>query len=69
MIEMLATLVCEFLEVCFDYRMRAVEVGEAKVKVLLVKENDQFYAVGGKCSHYSAPLVKGELYKVSTILR
>lgn len=33
------------------------------VKVLLVKQNNQFYAVGAKCSHYGAPLSGGVLYK------
>ncbi|KAL5017385.1 hypothetical protein ScPMuIL_006974 [Solemya velum] len=37
--------------------MREVEIGEGKA--LLVKEKEQFYAVGAKCTHYGAPLVKG----------
>ncbi|RUS78071.1 hypothetical protein EGW08_014151, partial [Elysia chlorotica] len=38
-------------------QMKEVEVGEHKV--LLVKEGDQFYALGNKCTHYGAPLSKG----------
>lgn len=30
-------------------------------KVLLVKDNGEFHALGHKCPHYGAPLVKGEL--------
>ena len=33
------------------------------VKVLLVKQNNQFYCVGSRCSHYGAPLANGVLYK------
>lgn len=29
-------------------------------KVLLVKDNGEFHALGHKCPHYGAPLVKGE---------
>lgn len=32
-------------------------------KVLLVKDNGEFHALGHKCPHYGAPLVKGELSK------
>ena len=38
--------------------MKEVPVGNDKV--LLIKDkNNTFYAVGNKCSHYGAPLVKG----------
>ena len=40
-------------------RMKAVEVDGAKV--LLVKENGTFHAVGAKCSHYGAPLASGTI--------
>lgn len=40
-------------------RMREVELGWGKV--LLVKDNGEFHALGHKCPHYGAPLVKGEL--------
>ena len=40
--------------------MREVEVG--KGKVLVVRDGSEFYALGNKCSHYSAPLVKGTLH-------
>ena len=39
--------------------MREVELGWGKV--LLVKDNGEFHALGHKCPHYGAPLVKGEL--------
>ncbi|GFR86765.1 apoptosis-inducing factor 3-like protein [Elysia marginata] len=38
-------------------QMKEVEVGGQKV--LLVKDSDQFYALGNKCTHYGAPLSKG----------
>lgn len=38
--------------------MREVELGWGKV--LLVKDNGEFHALGHKCPHYGAPLVKGE---------
>ena len=37
--------------------MREVEVGGAKV--LLIKQGGEFSAIGSKCTHYAAPLVKG----------
>ncbi|XP_057621778.1 apoptosis-inducing factor 3 isoform X3 [Chionomys nivalis] len=39
--------------------MREVELGWGKV--LLVKDNGEFHALGHKCPHYGAPLVKGVL--------
>ena len=39
--------------------MREVELGNSKV--LLVHQNGEFSAVGHKCTHYGAPLVKGYL--------
>ena len=41
---------------CFC-RMREVELGGKKV--LLIKENGEHHAIGTKCSHYGAPLAKG----------
>ena len=38
--------------------LKEIEFGGKKV--LLAKENDQFFAVGSKCTHYGAPLAKGE---------
>ncbi|KAF6277590.1 apoptosis inducing factor mitochondria associated 3 [Rhinolophus ferrumequinum] len=38
-------------------QMREVELGWGKV--LLVKDNGEFHALGHKCPHYGAPLVKG----------
>ena len=40
-------------------RMREVTVGEQKV--LLVRTHGQYSAVGSRCSHYNAPLIKGKL--------
>ncbi|XP_036614577.1 apoptosis-inducing factor 3 isoform X1 [Trichosurus vulpecula] len=40
-------------------QMREVELGWGKA--LLVKENGEFHALGHKCPHYGAPLVKGVL--------
>ncbi|XP_054456346.1 apoptosis inducing factor mitochondria associated 4 [Anoplopoma fimbria] len=42
-----------------DGQMKEVTVGEQKV--LLVRTQGQYSAVGSKCSHYNAPLVKGAL--------
>uniref|UniRef100_A0A672JG58 Apoptosis inducing factor mitochondria associated 4 n=1 Tax=Salarias fasciatus TaxID=181472 RepID=A0A672JG58_SALFA len=42
-----------------DGQMR--EVAVADQKVLLVRIQGQFYAVGSQCSHYNAPLIKGAL--------
>ncbi|XP_064647805.1 apoptosis-inducing factor 3-like isoform X2 [Lineus longissimus] len=39
--------------------MREVDVGPGKA--LLIKESGQYSAVGHKCTHYGAPLVKGAL--------
>ncbi|XP_072163491.1 apoptosis-inducing factor 3-like [Diadema setosum] len=42
-----------------DGEMREVDIGTGKA--LLVKELGEFSAIGHKCSHYGAPLVKGAL--------
>ncbi|XP_026137987.1 apoptosis inducing factor mitochondria associated 4 [Carassius auratus] len=42
-----------------DGQMKAVEVDQNKI--LLVRNNGEFTAVGGLCSHYGAPLIKGTL--------
>nr|XP_020455737.1 apoptosis-inducing factor 3-like [Monopterus albus] len=42
-----------------DGEMREVTVGDQKV--LLVRTQGQYSAVGSQCSHYNAPLVKGAL--------
>ena len=39
--------------------MREVDIGNGKA--LLVKELGEYSAIGHKCSHYGAPLVKGIL--------
>jgi hypothetical protein len=38
--------------------MREVALGDAG-KVLLVREHNEFKAIGNKCSHYGAPLKDG----------
>ena len=40
-------------------RMREVDIGD--FKALLVRQDGEFSAVGPKCTHYGAPLVKGYL--------
>lgn len=54
----LTELVCQETDLK-DGEMRAVTVGEAKV--LLVRTRGQYTAIGSKCSHYGAPLIKGVL--------
>ncbi|KAK7882098.1 hypothetical protein WMY93_028272 [Mugilogobius chulae] len=56
--EDLTNLVCQEDDLK-DGEMKAVEVGDAKV--LLVRTGGQYTAVGSKCSHYGAPLIKGVL--------
>lgn len=41
----------------FTSRMREVDLGCGKA--LLIKQNGEYYAMGHKCPHYGAPLVKG----------
>lgn len=43
---------------CVWDRMREVDLGCGRA--LLVKENGEFSAMGHKCPHYGAPLVKGK---------
>uniref|UniRef100_A0A3P9H288 Apoptosis inducing factor mitochondria associated 4 n=1 Tax=Oryzias latipes TaxID=8090 RepID=A0A3P9H288_ORYLA len=38
------------------------EVTVQDQKVLVVRTQGQYFAVGGRCSHYNAPLVKGALF-------
>jgi hypothetical protein len=40
-------------------RMRSFDVEGGRI--LLVKDDDKFYATGDKCTHYGAPLSKGLL--------
>ncbi|XP_072318795.1 apoptosis inducing factor mitochondria associated 4 [Eucyclogobius newberryi] len=54
----LTSLVCQEDDLK-DGEMRAVEVGDAKV--LLVRTQGQYTAVGSKCSHYGAALINGVL--------
>ncbi|XP_041756367.2 apoptosis-inducing factor 3-like isoform X2 [Coregonus clupeaformis] len=42
-------------------QMREVDLGSGRV--LLIKEHGEFSAIGHKCPHYGAPLVKGVLSK------
>ncbi|KAJ1186430.1 hypothetical protein NDU88_003211 [Pleurodeles waltl] len=51
-------------EVCDETDLQDGEMKEFDMEghpVLLVKSNGRFSAVGGKCTHYGAPLVKGVL--------
>lgn len=41
--------------------MQEFEVGNNGNKVLVVKQHNEFFAIGAKCSHFGAPLVKGAL--------
>lgn len=41
--------------------MQEFEIGNNGNKVLVVKQNNKFFAIGAKCSHFGAPLVKGAL--------
>lgn len=43
---------------CVFDRMREVDLGSGRA--LLIKEHGEFSAMGHKCPHYGAPLVKGE---------
>ena len=43
-----------------ENEMKVFEIGE-EGKVLVVKQNGEFNAVGTKCTHYGAPLVSGAL--------
>ncbi|SDJ91506.1 Reductase C-terminal [Catalinimonas alkaloidigena] len=45
--------------------MKQVKVGDTDV--LLVRLPDHFYALGAKCTHYGAPLVKGVLHESRVI--
>lgn len=56
--EELTELVCQETDLK-DGEMKAVMVGEAKV--LLVRARGQYTAIGSKCTHYGAPLIKGVL--------
>lgn len=42
-------------------QMKEFEVKTARVQasVLLIRQNDQFYAYANKCCHYKLPLIKG----------
>lgn len=44
----------------FISRMRQIDIGDSG-HALLVRENGAYTAVGHKCTHYGAPLVKGSL--------
>ncbi|VVC24249.1 FAD/NAD-linked reductase, dimerisation domain,Reductase, C-terminal,Pyridine nucleotide- [Cinara cedri] len=44
-----------------DNGMKEFEIGKNGNKVLVIKQKNEFFSVGAKCSHYGAPLVKGTL--------
>lgn len=56
--EEVTSLVCQEDDLK-DGEMKEVSVEEQKV--LLVRTNGQYSAVGSRCSHYNAPLIKGVL--------
>lgn len=41
----------------------SIKHNEKEFKILLIKHDNNFYAVGNKCTHYSLPLVNGVLHK------
>jgi len=53
-IEAVVARVSEFTK---STEMKEVKVGE--IPILLVKTPTEFYAVGSRCTHYGAPLIKG----------
>lgn len=52
-------VVCKITDIN-DNEMKALPFGEDN-KILLIKENGEFSAIGDKCSHYGAPLQTGAL--------
>ncbi|TRY92537.1 hypothetical protein DNTS_024544 [Danionella cerebrum] len=56
--EEITQMVCSLSDLQ-DGQMKEVEVGGNKI--LLVRNNGAFTAVGGLCTHYGAPLIKGTL--------
>jgi len=46
-----------------DGEMKEVEFDEGMGKALLVRSEGEFSAIGPKCTHFGAPLIKGTLYK------
>ncbi|XP_062275381.1 apoptosis inducing factor mitochondria associated 4 [Scomber scombrus] len=57
-LEEVTELVCQETDLK-DQEMKEVSVGDQNV--LLVRIQGQYSAVGSRCSHYSAPLIKGKL--------
>uniref|UniRef100_A0A669CV61 AIF family member 3 n=1 Tax=Oreochromis niloticus TaxID=8128 RepID=A0A669CV61_ORENI len=57
----LFTLDLTIILFCVLDRMREVDLGSGRA--LLIKEHGEFTAMGHKCPHYGAPLVKGVLSK------
>ncbi|XP_049582666.1 apoptosis inducing factor mitochondria associated 4 [Syngnathus scovelli] len=57
-LEAVTGLVCQEADLT-DGQMKVVSVADQKV--LLVRTEGQYSAVGSQCSHYNAPLVKGAL--------
>lgn len=51
----------------FFFLCSAKEVQIGEHTALLVKENGNLYAVGNKCTHYGAPLSKGNQLKQHTV--
>lgn len=54
--DVIETVVCKTDDLQ-NGQMKEVDIGDQKA--LLIKDGGSFYAVGGKCTHYGAPLSKG----------
>ena len=46
-----------------EMKLMTVNAFNKEYKILLVKYENEFYAIGNKCSHYSLPLSSGVFYK------
>ncbi|KAK5868581.1 hypothetical protein PBY51_009581 [Eleginops maclovinus] len=57
-------LVCQEADLK-DGQMKEVKVGDQEV--LLVRSQGQYSAVGSRCSHYNAPLIKGALVGLDSL--
>ena len=46
-----------------EMKVMTVNAFNKEYKILLVKYEDEFYAIGNKCSHYSLPLINSVLFR------
>ena len=58
--EVIETFACNVNDM-EDGEMREIEMNEDKNKALLVRSEGEYFAIGPKCTHYGAPLIKGAL--------